>query len=570
MEPKIAISYIRFSKAEQKKGDSLRRQMESTEQYCKQHGLTLDTSLNLQDLGKSAYHAVHMKKGALGTFLKLVEDGKVPPGRVLIVENLDRLSRQKPTEALTQFLSIINNGIKVVTLQDGQEYTTDKINENTSQLFLSIAEMTRAHKESERKAYLMNMAWEKKHRDAANGIPIPRLLPMWLKKSNDNKRYVLIPEVARAIEQIFRMKLAGTGSGQIARSINDDPTMWKPPISKNNRKGGWRQCTVDYLLRNEALIGTYQPFKSNGGNELEPAGDPIKDYFPRAIPEDLFYQVKRQREENVNRRGQGGGRKGRARNLFQHLLVCGECGDGMAISGNFSSKGRPYFYLYCNTGRERVTNDQGKQVCSSHQGIPYAEVERLIFENLEELDIERIWPNGADETAQEKIEKQILTAREKVNDTKRRISNLMDTAEVTEDQEIRRDIMTRIENLKSDQRTQQEDVQNAEQRLNELLRDHKTREHEVNNALEIYKRLDKITDEDERIQVRLKLRNLLRQLIQRVVIYPIRGEYKYQEEIEPGVVKTMHSRSIDRIVIHFKGVKQIRMLLQTRYGELDQ
>ena len=46
----------------------------------------------MRDLGLSAYKGEHRTKGALGSFLKLVEAGKITKGSTLSVESLDRLS----------------------------------------------------------------------------------------------------------------------------------------------------------------------------------------------------------------------------------------------------------------------------------------------------------------------------------------------------------------------------------------------------------------------------------------------------------------------------------------------
>ncbi|HTH76980.1 MAG TPA: recombinase family protein, partial [Trinickia sp.] len=69
-----AYSYIRFSTPEQKKGDSLRRQKELSERYAREHDLTLDTSLHLHDLGVSAFDGSNVTRGALGGFLKAVDE----------------------------------------------------------------------------------------------------------------------------------------------------------------------------------------------------------------------------------------------------------------------------------------------------------------------------------------------------------------------------------------------------------------------------------------------------------------------------------------------------------------
>src|ERR1700747_3247772 len=92
-------SYLRFSTPEQRKGDSLRRQTVAAEEYAKRHGLALDTELNLRDLGISAFRGNNVAVGALGAFLKAIRDGLVPKGSLLLVESLDRVSRQTARKA---------------------------------------------------------------------------------------------------------------------------------------------------------------------------------------------------------------------------------------------------------------------------------------------------------------------------------------------------------------------------------------------------------------------------------------------------------------------------------------
>ena len=148
----IAYSYIRFSTAEQKKGDSLRRQTELSKNYADQHGLTLDSSLHMHDLGISAYDRSNLTRGALGVFLEAVKQGRIIPGSFLLVESLDRLSRAQVMEALPIFISILNQGITIVTLSDGMEYNTKSVGNNFGSLIISISIMARAHEESATKS----------------------------------------------------------------------------------------------------------------------------------------------------------------------------------------------------------------------------------------------------------------------------------------------------------------------------------------------------------------------------------------------------------------------------------
>ncbi|MCO6414789.1 recombinase family protein [Siccirubricoccus sp. KC 17139] len=144
-----AFSYVRFSSSEQAKGQSLRRQLEASAHYAEQHDLDLDTSL--RDLGRSAYKGDHLR-GSLGAFREAVIAGRVPRGSVLIVESLDRLSRAKVPQALSQFIQLIEAGIEIVTLMDGRSYSAEQLNTDWTPLIVSLAIMSRAHEESATKS----------------------------------------------------------------------------------------------------------------------------------------------------------------------------------------------------------------------------------------------------------------------------------------------------------------------------------------------------------------------------------------------------------------------------------
>src|SRR5438874_134307 len=98
----LAFSYLRFSSPEQAKGDSVRRQDALRDAWLAKSGAVLDTSLTLHDKGVSAFTGKHRQnpdRHALAAFLKLIEAGKVPHGSYLLIENLDRLSREDEVPA---------------------------------------------------------------------------------------------------------------------------------------------------------------------------------------------------------------------------------------------------------------------------------------------------------------------------------------------------------------------------------------------------------------------------------------------------------------------------------------
>jgi DNA invertase Pin-like site-specific DNA recombinase len=558
-----AFSYIRFSSPEQEKGDSLRRQIQLSEEYCKQHGLILDDTLKLTDRGLSAFKGIHRTKGTLGEFLRLVEEGKIPPGSVLLVENLDRLSREQILDALNQFTSIIKAGIKIVTLQDGMEYDQESINQNWAQLIISITYMARAHDESETKSKRISAVWENKRSKAGNGgKKLTAKAPAWLKLSQDRTKFILIPEAAKAIELIFRKKLAGKGAERIARELNDDPNIWKPPRTGPKKTGGWRDSYINKILRSRAVIGEFQPHKLVDGKR-QPIGDPIPDYFPPVIDKELFYQVQAQLQANAEKKGNAGGRTGKVSNLFIHVIKCGLCGYPM----HFINKGKPpksRKYLVCDASRRLKT-------CTA-KPIRYEEFEQLFFDNFEELDISQLIP-GEDETQARinELEKLLTVNRQRLLEIDSKVENFSDTIGRTKDSRIREQLEKKLSQAFDDKESLESENKKFEREITELRQQKAGLEKDIEQAKEIYQLLNSAQGETERIELRLRLRQQIQKSIEWIKIYPLQEPYQeIQETEEPGIVKIMKSKYIDKVRIKFRGSRDLRVLYLKNHAELSE
>ena len=114
MKPQIkAYSYVRMSTDIQLKGDSLRRQKESSKKYAEENNLELIETL--QDIGISAFSGKNSKDGALGVFIEAIESNKIEAGSYLLVESLDRLSRDDLSPELrTKYLDFIHRATESI------------------------------------------------------------------------------------------------------------------------------------------------------------------------------------------------------------------------------------------------------------------------------------------------------------------------------------------------------------------------------------------------------------------------------------------------------------------------
>jgi len=354
---KKAYSYIRFSTPEQIKGDSLRRQLEASRQWAEENDYELDTSH--RDLGKSAFSGANRTEGSLKKFIDLINQGHIDEGSVLILESLDRLSREELTKSLNLFISILSSGIKIVTLADRQEYTADSIN-NIGNLVISLVSMARAHEESLMKSKRVRASWEAKVANAHNK-KLSRFCPNWLQYNEETDEFDLIEDRAELIREIFRKVIAGMGQGRIAKELNERK------IPSWGRANGWHQTYLQKLCQNRSLLGELQPYSQKNGVRT-PLGEPIKDYFPAVLPEDVFYAAQTARKQRAVKRGRRGTKFS---NLLQGMCYCIHCHGNMRYISSNDKRGQ-YLYLTCSQAHRKLG-------CKHTKYFPYQKIETLVL-----------------------------------------------------------------------------------------------------------------------------------------------------------------------------------------------
>ena len=202
----------------QLKGDSRRRQLDASRAYAEANNLHLAEGAELEDIGVSAFKGANVRDGALGQFLDAVKAGTVKPGSYLLVESLDRLSREEVLTAQSLFLSIIQAGIHLVTLVDGRVYRAGKT--DLADLITSLVIMSRAHEESQTKSHRIAAAWKNKRNEAAGLRPMTKWCPAWLTLLPDRTGYGLNPIRAAVVREIFEDTASGIGMYTVANRLN--------------------------------------------------------------------------------------------------------------------------------------------------------------------------------------------------------------------------------------------------------------------------------------------------------------------------------------------------------------
>ncbi len=314
---RTAYLYSRFSDKIQAKGSSLTRQREA-EKLIHEKGWTLDTTLNLKDLGVSAFKGKNATIGKLSEFLKQVKLGRIKSGSVFVVEHLDRLSRAEITTAQAIFLDIINAGISIVTtIPDYKEYSKKLIDDNPFMILEIVMLFVAANDFSKKLSTRVKQSWN--IRRATDKVAVPRndsgrhgRYPAWLTLNRDKARFEIDEKKAAIVKRIVQMSLDGYGAQRISRILNEEGI---PSISTSSKR--WANMFVIQLLESVALYGACQQgYYVDGKRHL---GEIKEDYYPAIITKEKFLQVQ------LLRKSRGGGRVGRnvadVANLFSGLMI---------------------------------------------------------------------------------------------------------------------------------------------------------------------------------------------------------------------------------------------------------
>jgi DNA invertase Pin-like site-specific DNA recombinase len=541
----IAYSYIRFSSTEQLKGDSLRRQSDLSKNYAEANGLELDTKLNLRDLGISAFDKSNLNKGALGQFLKLVEDGMIPRGSYLLVESLDRLSRDKVMDALGIFLNILNAGIIIVTLADNQVYSREKTNDNWASLIMSIVIMSRANEESATKSRRIRASWDNKRQNITKKRFTARC-PYWLKPSDGDTGFDLIPERVDVVKRIFQMSIDGIGTATIVKRLNGENVPLFSPKSD-----GWQTSYIQKVLSNRAVYGELQLNLQRDG--VLSAYDVIHDYYPAIMSKEDWLLAASIRE---GRRSRGGVAKGEGlSNLFSGLLKCGYCGGPMNMSANMKKKAngeiRRTRYVACSKGRRGAG-------CHFIQWN-YDDLENLILQFCQSVDFANVVDGNQSLNLDIDLARKRLTSIDDAIKNKQvSLNNLLSALEAGSNADIPATLLKRISGLEIEIEDLLAEQQAAEKDVIKLNHEQLHSSSQRAATIDLIYLLQTLEGDALR-DLRVKLSEAIRRSISHVKLYA-GGIWNTEEEIQEVAM----SGSLEDGVTLEEALKEVKSHVNTK------
>ena len=313
---KLAYSYRRFSSAKQGDGSSLERQLELAQAVCNEKGWKL---FDLPpDKGVSAFQitdadeqkAANIHKGALGAFLKRVERGEVSKGSVLIIEKMDRFSRNYVDLVIPDFLKLLQSGIEIFSCVDKTHYTLADIRKPGMLLQYAVMGMAMANDYSHSMGERIGRAVTLRLAECSKGakMALGSWQPRWIDFIGEPKQpgQFKLNGHAETIQRMVREYLAGDSMYSIAKGLIRDTV---PTLAG----GKWSQGTIGHLLGNESLRGT-----------VTIKGVRLENYYPAAITQGEYDRLRVKLHANVERRG-GNAHSDYVANLFRNRCKCFAC-----------------------------------------------------------------------------------------------------------------------------------------------------------------------------------------------------------------------------------------------------
>ncbi|ECD3897871.1 hypothetical protein E0U70_20040 [Salmonella enterica subsp. enterica serovar Gloucester] len=238
---KKCVCYIRVSTEEQLLGNGVERQRETIKRYLTTLPYVDENDIEERvDEGRSAFKGTHMKKTSkLGRYFSELISGKYD-GSVLVMESLDRFSRQNSFEALSNILKLVNeHQIEVHSITPAIVIKQS----DPSSLLMATMITSRAHEESVIKS-TRKLASAKAKREKAieTGGVITKRTPAWLDVIDG--KYVE-NEFSNIVRRIFNEYSSGIKSSTIAKKLNSEG------ITYQNRK--FTTQSVLWILNNRSV-----------------------------------------------------------------------------------------------------------------------------------------------------------------------------------------------------------------------------------------------------------------------------------------------------------------------------
>jgi len=339
----ITALYCRLSRDDGGEGDSnsVANQKKLLQKYAKEHKFP-NTRYYVDD----GYTGTNFNRPGFQQMLEDIDLGYIS---IVIVKDMSRLGRDYLQVGYYTDTYFPERNIRFIAVNDCVD---SEDGENELAPFRNVM--------NEMYARDISRKVRSSHRLRGNmGEPLSQPPYGYMKDQNNKKKWIIEPEAAKVVQDIFRMRLEGKGNETIARILQENKV--KIPMAywfdKGLGRGGkktqpnpykWCKTTVAKILSQQEYCGdvinfkTYsKSFKDKRRIENDESEWKIfKDVHEPIIDRDTFELVQKLVGKTKRRSRK---KPEEERHMFSDLLYCGDCGSKMWFHIKQNKIPLPYF-----------------------------------------------------------------------------------------------------------------------------------------------------------------------------------------------------------------------------------
>ena len=372
----ITALYCRLSRDDGAEGDSnsVANQKRLLQRFAKENGLS-NTRFYVDD----GYTGTNFQRPG---FQKLLEDVELGYVSTTIVKDMSRLGRDY--------------------LQVG--YYTDSYFPDHNIRFIAVNDMVDSNEGENELAPFRNVMNELYARDISrkvrsahrirgnSGEPLSQPPYGYMKAPENRKKWIIDPEAAKVVQEIFRMALEGKGNETIARILQERKILnctayWQ---SKGIGRGGkktqpnpykWGKTAVEKILARQEYCGDVINFKtySKSFKNKRRLDNPeenwaiFENHHEAIIDKTTWEQVQKLREGTKRRKP-----KNTEKNMFAGLLYCADCGHKLHYNINHPNSSIEYFNCSNYRGNRGTCNETHYIRADSLEQVVLLELNRMV------------------------------------------------------------------------------------------------------------------------------------------------------------------------------------------------
>jgi len=369
---KIAALYCRLSRDDELAGDSnsIVNQKAILKKYADDNGF--HNTLFFVDDG---FSGTNFERPDFQRMIAEMDEGRIG---TIIVKDMSRLGRDYLKVGYYTEVAFPNADVRFIAINNGVDSANQQGSDFTP--FLNIINEWYAKDTSKK----IRAVFKSK---GQSGKPLCTNPPYgYVKSAEDKLKWVIDPEAAEVVKDIFKMCMTGLGPTQIARKLEqrriEVPTVHlngmgiNTPARQPDNPYAWQSRTVADILAKMEYLGhtvNFKTYKKSYKSKVKVWNNPedweIFEDTHEAIIEEATWDIVQKIREGKRRPSRMG-----EMGILSGMMFCADCGAKLyQVRANGWTHDKEYFV--CATYRKK------KGLCSSHQ-IRNVVIEELVLDDL--------------------------------------------------------------------------------------------------------------------------------------------------------------------------------------------